>query len=186
MNMKKTVLFLFIIIIAQSLAFADVMSVSMCATGGYSTISNTPSGGVNISEQYLIDINDTVYLGQNAFISLNCQIHSKDFSIDAGIGFGPALGIAFNPSNFMTLTIGPAFYIEGKNANGANGFGMAIDLNHTFFVGTYKNLGITIGTTEYLAFCNIKIDRNTVEPFFGLDTLFYVGFTYRIGNYPLE
>ena len=180
--MKRIILLLSIILIySSSFLFADVDYLTFGGTGGFSTVNNSASFGFNLSYQYMGRIGSKSYFGMNSHSDFNLQcVEGDEVSIATGVLVGPSFGYAFNPSNFLVFTIAPAVYVESGKKQYV-GFGLGLDLNHTLYLGTYKNFGITFGATSYLMFADMTGKGGKRD--FVTDNLLYLGFTFRSGDY---
>ena len=179
--MKRIILFILLILACSStFVFADIDYLYFGTTGGFSSISNTPSFGFNTAYQYMAALGNNTYFGLNSHADFSFQFASEDTDISTGAMVGPSLGFAFNPSNFLVFTVAPALYVETGKADYA-GFGMGLDVNHTLFLGTAKSFGITFGATSYLMFA--EISNKGSRRGFASDIVGYLGFTFRSGDY---
>ncbi|GEM_PF-5661803 len=179
--MKRIILLLLLVIVcSSSLVFADIDYLTLSFTGGFSSVSDSPSFGFNTSYQYMASLGSKTYFGLNSHIDGSLQFESDSTNLSAGTMIGPSLGFAFNPSNFLVFTIAPAIYTE-INAYEYCGFGLGLDLNHSIFLGSSKSFGITFGTTTYLMFTELTSKKSGQD--FCADILGYVGFTYRGGDF---
>ena len=180
--MKKTIITLLLVTtLSVSALFADMDYVTTGMTGGYSLVSDSPSFGFNTAYEYMASIGNNTYIGVNTHADLNIIVQENKVNVGTGLLLGPAFGIALNSSNFLSLTVAPALYLETGSNYDYTGFGVGFDVNHTFYLGSSNDFGLTLGATAYTTFLNIG-SENIDKPI-GFDCAGYFAFSFRSGDY---
>lgn len=180
--MKKIIITIMLVLaLSTSALFADMDYVTTGMTGGFSFVSEKPTFGFNTSYQYMARIGNDIYLGVNTHADFTMLSYNNELGIGTGLLIGPAFGFAFNRSNFLSLTVAPALYLETGSGYDYTGFGVACDVNHTFYFGSNNDFGLTLGATAYTTFLNIT-SENFDKPV-GIDCSGYIAFSFRSGDY---
>lgn len=183
--MKKIIFTLLLVItLSSSALFADMDYVTTGMTGGYSLVSDSPSFGFNTSYEYMARIGNNTYFGINTHADLNILIKDNKVNVGTGLLLGPAFGLAINNSNFLSITAAPALYFEVGSDYEYTGFGLGFDVNHTFYMGSDNDFGLTLGATAYTTFLNLMTENNEyVKSPVGFDCTGYIAFSFRSGDY---
>lgn len=184
--MKKVFISLLIFLSFSTYSlFADLDYLTVGTTGGFSFVKDTPSFGFNTSYQYMAKIGDDLYFGLNNHADFNLLLSQNDINFGTGVLIGPSFGYGFDASNFLTFTFAPAIYVETGTINNSRyefiGLGLGLDLNHTFYLGTYKNFGLVIGATGYFMFTDLA--KNNISTSSNIAGVGYIAFSFRSGDY---
>ena len=176
---KKILLILVVMFVFSASLFADMDFLFVGMSGGYSGVSKTPSFGFNTAYQYMAAVGNNFYMGVNNHADVNFQIPTDDINVSAGVFLGPSMGFAFDQRNFLTFTAAPAIYTETlSNRTEYLGFGLGLDLNHTFYFGSNNDFGLTLGATSYFLFLDLSSGNKI-----GYDAVGYLAFSIRSGDY---
>ena len=176
--MKKALLLILIIAAMLVPVSASSQYISISASGGYTSTTDSAVIGAGMNYGYLSDVSRFVGIGFGThmdFAFINSEYGGFEFGALAGASF------EFRPTERTTITlvVGPGVTFQADNKNYVN-FGIGADVSFSYYFGKDKNTGIVVGATVYPQFASWGDEGR--RPF-DIIASGYVGVTFRFRGY---